>query len=282
MPNRIVREGILTSEAVNSLNWAEEVFYRRLLSVVDDFGRYFAAPKLLRAACYPLHIDKVSDSDIGKWLSACETAALVRVYPATDGKRYLEVQNFKQQQRAKESKYPAPAMQSIGTCVADAKQMPADAHLGVSVFGDVSEGVGEGSAEPQSDSPPAVLTIPLVDKTEHGITQPEIDDWSATYPGVNVPQQLREMRQWCIANPANRKTKRGINAFVVRWLSREQDKGGRPAFTSPADNRSVTVPSRPGRDPNLERMEADARNAAPAPKAVGDLLAKLKAQGLTQ
>ena len=86
MPNRILREGILTSEAVNSLNWAEEVFYRRLHSVVDDFGRYYAAPKLLRAACYPLHIDKVSDSDIGKWLTACVTAALVRVYPAPDGK----------------------------------------------------------------------------------------------------------------------------------------------------------------------------------------------------
>ena len=28
------------------------------------------------------------------------------------------------------------------------------------------------------------------------------------------------------ANPAKRKTKRGINAFIVRWLAKEQDKGG--------------------------------------------------------
>ena len=59
MPNRIVREGILTSERVELLSWAEEVFYRRLMSVVDDFGRYYARPELLRAACYPLLLTKV-------------------------------------------------------------------------------------------------------------------------------------------------------------------------------------------------------------------------------
>lgn len=136
MPNRLLREGILTSEAVNALAWPEEIFYRRLMSVVDDFGRFYASPKLLRASCYPLHIDKVSDSDIGKWLSACETAALVRVYPASDGKRYLEVLNFKQQVRAKESKFPqfqADAARVQLTCVADAQQVQSNEHLDVDV-----------------------------------------------------------------------------------------------------------------------------------------------------
>jgi hypothetical protein len=59
MPNRVLREGILTSERVNALDWPAEVFYRRLMSVVDDFGRYWAKPELLRAGLYPLHHDKV-------------------------------------------------------------------------------------------------------------------------------------------------------------------------------------------------------------------------------
>ena len=46
------------------------------------------------------------------------------------------------------------------------------------------------------------------------------------YPAVDVLQQLRQMRAWLVANPAKRKTKQGINAFVVRWLSKEQDRGG--------------------------------------------------------
>jgi hypothetical protein len=42
MPVRILREGILTSERVDTLSPAAEVFYRRLMSVVDDFGRFSA------------------------------------------------------------------------------------------------------------------------------------------------------------------------------------------------------------------------------------------------
>jgi hypothetical protein len=275
MPNRIVREGILTSEAVNGLNWAEEVFYRRLLSVVDDFGRYYATPKLLRAACYPLHIDKVSDSDIGKWLSACETAALVRVYPASDGKRYLEVQNFKQQQRAKESKFPSPDERLLSTCIAGAQQTLADAHLGVFGVGDVFGDEGGGSAEPPSDSPPPVISIPLNDKTEYGVTQAEVNEWASAYPAVDVVQQLREMRAWSVANPSQRKTRRGFNAFVVRWLSKEQDKGGRPGYANPADNKTTTVPAKPGRDPTLVRLEQEALSATKPPPEIRERMAQL-------
>jgi hypothetical protein len=135
MPNRILREGILTSPRMRALGWPEEVFYRRLLSVVDDFGRYYADLGLLRAACYPRQLNKVSDPDIGKWLSVCETAGLVRVYPAEDGERYVEVFKFGQQVRAKKSKYPNP----LSSCVADASQVLANAHLDVSVSVDVDE-----------------------------------------------------------------------------------------------------------------------------------------------
>ncbi len=108
MPNRIVREGILTSARMATLDWASEVFFRRLMSVVDDFGRYYADPGLLRAACYPRQLNKVSDSDIGKWMRCVAEAALVRVYPAEDGERYLEIVNFGQQVRTNKSKFPGP------------------------------------------------------------------------------------------------------------------------------------------------------------------------------
>jgi len=87
MPTRMLRDGILSSDRVNLLTAPEEVFYRRLMSVVDDYGRFIAHAKLIRAACFPLKLESVSDSDIGKWLLATEKAGLVRVYPASDGKR---------------------------------------------------------------------------------------------------------------------------------------------------------------------------------------------------
>lgn len=111
MPNRIVREGILTSEPVDSLSsWAAEVFYRRLMSVVDDYGRYFASASLLRAACYPLRLDKVSNADVEKWLAECAGAALVSTYEV-GGKKYLQLLNFKQRIRQDESCYPPPKEQ---------------------------------------------------------------------------------------------------------------------------------------------------------------------------
>jgi hypothetical protein len=158
MPSRILREGILTSERIARLGWADEVFYRRLMSVVDDFGRYYAHPALLRAALYPLQLDKVSDSDIGKWLTACVNAALVRVYPASDGKRYLELLDFRQQVRAKDSKYPAFAEHLLDTCAADAQHVlrkcAADAPVFVSGDG-VEDVVGKRprKRDPDPDCP---------------------------------------------------------------------------------------------------------------------------------
>lgn len=118
MPNRIVREGILDSDAVNKLTWAGEVFYRRLMSIVDDFGRYDARHEMLRAKLYPMRLDKVSLPDIAKWLTECVEAGLVRCYEVFK-KPYLEIINFGQSLRIKKSKFPAPE----STC----KQMISDA-----------------------------------------------------------------------------------------------------------------------------------------------------------
>lgn len=80
------------------------------------------------------------------------------------------------------------------------------------------------SAEPQSASPPVVM-IPLAGGGEHPVMQGEVNEWAVTYPAVDVVQQLRQMRQWCLAKPERCKTRRGVKAFIVGWLGRQQDKG---------------------------------------------------------
>lgn len=109
MPDRILRANILTSDPVNSLCWPAEVFYRRLMSVVDDFGRYDARPSILRANLYALKLNYVSEADIVKWMNDCSEAGLVSFYEV-EGKRYLELLKFDQRLRAKKSKYPEPAV----------------------------------------------------------------------------------------------------------------------------------------------------------------------------
>lgn len=128
MPSRLIRDGILESERVNQLSAEAEVFYRRLMSVVDDWGRYYAKPKLLRAAAYPLRLDTVGDADIGRWAEECVNANLIRLYQA-GGAQFLVVLDFRQQVRAKKSKFPDPP-EMLDTCAADAQHMQGTAQAG--------------------------------------------------------------------------------------------------------------------------------------------------------
>ncbi|TAL90929.1 MAG: hypothetical protein EPN62_00920 [Candidimonas sp.] len=106
MPTRIIREGILTSERINVLSPFAELFYRRLMSVVDDYGRYTANLTLLRASCYPLQLDSVKEDSIKKHLAECADAGLIVLFTVA-GKAYLEMQDFNQRVQSK-SKYPEP------------------------------------------------------------------------------------------------------------------------------------------------------------------------------
>src|SRR5688500_8623628 len=106
MPNRILRTEILTSESVDKLDFPAEVFYRRLMSVVDDFGLYDARPPVLKSALFPLKGATIREADIPRWLAECEKAGLIALY-SVDGKPYLELHKLGEP-RAKKSKYPLP------------------------------------------------------------------------------------------------------------------------------------------------------------------------------
>ena len=72
----------------------------------------------------------------------------------------------------------------------------------------------------------AVITLILNDKSEYGVTQEQIDVFAELYPAVDVMQELRAMKGWCLTNTAKRKTRRGIAKFINGWLERAQNKGG--------------------------------------------------------
>lgn len=106
MPDRWVRKDAITSRAVNHVSWQAEVFWRRLINTVDDFGRYTADPDILLAHVFPLQLSKVRVADIPRLLLECEQAGLLFRYSA-EGKDCL-VLNKWERGRAKKSKFPDP------------------------------------------------------------------------------------------------------------------------------------------------------------------------------
>ena len=104
MPNRILRDGILTSERVNSLSTDGELFYRRLMSVVDDHGRYYANPVTLLAHCYPLKVEEKSSDEVLRLMHEVAQVGLLTTYNVK-GTAYLELHEFRQRKRSP-SKFP--------------------------------------------------------------------------------------------------------------------------------------------------------------------------------
>ena len=73
--------------------------------------------------------------------------------------------------------------------------------------------------------PEEFLRIPLVKKgEEHIVTEADIAEYTDAYPAVDVRQQLREIRQWNLNNPTNRKTPGGIRRHIGTWLADKQNR----------------------------------------------------------
>ena len=88
----------------------------------------------------------------------------------------------------------------------------------------------------------AAPAIPLNDGSEFFAEEKDMAEWKLAYPAVDVEQELREMRSWCLANPKLRKTRNGVRRFIVSWLSRQQDKGHPGMAVKPKKER-VFVPT---------------------------------------
>jgi hypothetical protein len=200
MPSRIIREGWLESERINTLDAAAERFFLRLCLRADDYGRFHANTVLLKSSLFPLSED-VRGTDIPRWLAACEKAGLVRCYEV-EAKRFVEIHRFDQRTRAQRSKFPEPPPlvgQMPDTCLTgdgpprtEAKS-ESDANIGVGV-GD------EGAPAPAGNCP--ALIIPIL---------------------LNVPEFLGPWAQWQDIRRKGKKPKTSWEEYFAKqlaWLER--------------------------------------------------------------
>lgn len=151
MPNRLLKEGICTSDAINSLSSDAEVLFYRLLVVADDYGRMDARMQIIKSQCFPLK-DSMTSSKIEKLIQELAVGNLITFYKVS-GKPFLYVNKWDQRQRS-QAKYPDPENSDesstnadCGHLSADGGQVSAGGGLGLGLGLGLGEGRGMGIAE---------------------------------------------------------------------------------------------------------------------------------------
>lgn len=139
MPNRLLKEGICTSDAINSLSSDSEVLFYRLLVVADDYGRMDARLPIIKSQCFPLK-DSITVAKIEKLIQELNANNLISLYKV-GGKPFLFIRKWDQRQRS-HAKYPDPENADDSDLSADCGQVPADGGLGLGLG--LGKGTGKG------------------------------------------------------------------------------------------------------------------------------------------
>lgn len=191
-----------------------------LLNYADDEGYFAANDQLIRGECFPFDEDSTS---IQRGLDDLSRIGFLVLGKSDSGQRVGRITNFLEHQRIDRASPSKFSMASITWDQADTNSASPRRSLNESSPLEVEVEVDTYSVAASAP----LICLPLVGKGEAPITQAMVDEWTPAYPAVNVLQALREMRAWLLANPANRKTARGVQKFVVGWLSRAQNKAPR-------------------------------------------------------
>lgn len=104
MPLRFLRPGLTTSDRWNSVSWQAQSFYIRLLTLVDDYGRYDSRPAILSSHAFPLSVGGMKTEELSKLAKELSEAGLV-VFYTHKGKPYLQLSNWQERARSA-SKFP--------------------------------------------------------------------------------------------------------------------------------------------------------------------------------
>ncbi len=108
MPDRVLRDELLTSERYWSVSIEAQRLFIHLLLVVDDTARFSGKNYTLRTACFPGQ--QVDPDKLERLLTELCDVDLVRLYHVNDD-RYVFVPRFRQRLRFSKSRYPEPPKQ---------------------------------------------------------------------------------------------------------------------------------------------------------------------------
>lgn len=82
------------------------------------------------------------------------------------------------------------------------------------------------SCSEQSKPAPELADVEPVILNDGTEWRPDIglyEEYKKLYPAVDIDEEFRKIRAWCLSNSKKRKTKSGVKRFVNSWLDRAQN-----------------------------------------------------------
>jgi len=105
MPQRFLKPGITTSDHWNACSFGAQSFYIRLMTIVDDYGRYDGRDCILLGQCFAMRPD-ITIKDLAGFKVELISNDLVQCYDH-GGKDYIQILRWEERVRGR-SKWPAP------------------------------------------------------------------------------------------------------------------------------------------------------------------------------
>ena len=239
MPNRIVKETLLRSRKVALLTAEEERLFLRLVLTVDDYGRFYADPAIVKSACLPTIADSIPSGRVAAWLDRLDEVGLIARY-VVDGEAYLEVRKATEinKPRAKESKFAPPEKgEQISMLASDSNREHLRASANIreqmrphSSTHSVSGTSADADAKEEQKTAPTAVSAPPEQKSllaEPSLTKaPKAPKEAKPLP--DDPDKRRDSDAWVAAyhaavTPADRVTL--SKAFWVQWSARRKADG---------------------------------------------------------
>ena len=206
---RMFAKTIVLSDAFLDMPLSARCLYFTLGMLADDDG-FINSPRSIMRQC------GASDDDMRillarKFVLAFESGIIVI--------KHWRINNYLQKDRYNETKYLDEKKQlEIDKNGSYHKTMYTQGVYTQDRLG--KDSIGKDSIEDRAP----VEAVPLNDGTDWLPTTAEYEEYKRLYASVNVANEFKKIRAWCLSNPAKRKTKNGVKRFVNAWLAREQDK----------------------------------------------------------
>ena len=255
MPSRVVRAEINSSESLSRVSLGADLFFRALITVVDDYGRNDARPAFLKAQCFPLR-DEVDRDLIGEWLHELEGEGCVRVYEV-DGRPYLELTGWEkhrgQGRRAETSRFPGPRKSEEPTEVRGSAEQSADPQCSPPVLRgtrDEKRGTSpvappgapaekpngrEARAGPEAQALAKLLKSELLEREPGARTPRTLDGWAQDMDRLirldkRKPEEIRETIRWLFRVNYDAEAPfdvRSARALRAKWdrIQRQRSRG---------------------------------------------------------